>query len=292
MKLVTFRHEGRVAIGAAEQVAGESRIVDLRTGDPTLPADLIQFLGAGPDAFRRAAAVVASATPSQWLNSQNVELMAPIPRPGKIICIGANYREHIVESGASVPEYPIVFAKYHNTVIGPNDPIVIPRVTEQVDYEGELGVVIGRSARNVQLPNALDHVAGYLAMNDVSARDYQSRGSQWTLGKSFDTFLPMGPALVTADEVPDPQALNLKVTVGGQVLQESNTRYMIFPVAQLIAYLSEVMTLEPGDVIATGTPSGVGAARVPPRWLKPGDIVNVEISGIGRLANPVVAERR
>jgi 2-keto-4-pentenoate hydratase/2-oxohepta-3-ene-1,7-dioic acid hydratase in catechol pathway len=220
---------------------------------------------------------------------QAVEFAPPLFAIGKIICIGLNYRDHAAESNQPVPEYPTVFAKYSSCVIGPGEPIVIPRVTSQVDYEGELAVVIGRRARDVAEADALSYVAGYAPFNDVSARDYQSRTSQWTIGKTFDTFGPLGPALVTADEVADPHALGLRVTIGDDVLQSSNTRHLIFTIPQLVAYLSAVMTLEPGDVIATGTPAGVGAARKPARWLQPGEVVRVEIDGLGALENPVAA---
>jgi acylpyruvate hydrolase len=220
-----------------------------------------------------------------------VTLKAPVPRPGKIMCIGLNYRDHAVESNVAVPDYPTVFAKYASCVIGPGEAIVLPRVSTQVDYEGELGVVIGRATpRHVAQADALAYVGGYLPFNDVSARDFQHRTSQWTIGKTFDTFGPLGPALVTVDEVPDPQNLAITVSIGAEVLQSSNTRHMIFPVAELISYLSTVMTLEPGDVIATGTPDGVGAARKPPRFLRAGETVRVEIEGLGALENPIVAE--
>lgn len=212
-----------------------------------------------------------------------------MPKPGKILCIGLNYRDHARESNQPVPEFPTVFAKFANCVIGSGEAIVLPKLTAQVDYEAELGFVIGKRARYVREADALQHVAGYVACNDVSARDYQMRVSQWTLGKSFDTFLPMS-ALTTADEVPDPQALDIRLSIGGEVLQHSNTRELVFTVQQLIAILSSVMTLEPGDVISTGTPSGVGAARTPKRWLRPGETVRVEIDKLGVLSNPVVAE--
>jgi acylpyruvate hydrolase len=290
MRLVTFFYEGRETIGIIDRPDSNARVLELPLTDRSLPADLIEFLRMGGEGLRKASAVVKAALSTQWMDSQAVRLMAPIPRPGKIICLGANYREHILESGAPTPEYPLIFAKFSSAVVGPYDPIAIPRVTEQVDYEGELGVVIGRPGRHIRLSDALDHVAGYLVVNDVSARDYQARGGQWTLGKSFDTFAPMGPALVTPEEIPNPQTLDLRVSVGADVLQESNTRHMIFSIAQIIEYVSQVMTLEIGDVISTGTPAGVGAARKPPRWLKPGDIVRTELSGLGYLANRVMAE--
>jgi acylpyruvate hydrolase len=287
MHLVMFVRDGAVRLGALRE--DRKSVVDLGQADPQLPADIAGLLAAGPAALDRARQALQSAAPELAIDLQQVRLAAPIARPGKIICIGLNYRDHAAESNAPLPEYPVVFAKYANTVIGPGDAIVLPRVTEQVDYEGELGVVIGRSARDVAEADALDYVGGYLPFNDVSARDYQMRTSQWTIGKTFDTFAPMGPALVTADEVPDPHALDLRVTIGDEVLQNSNTRHLIFTIPHLIAYLSSVMTLEPGDVIASGTPAGGGAARNPKRWLRAGETVRVEIEGLGVLENPVVA---
>lgn len=219
----------------------------------------------------------------------DLELLAPVPRPGKIICIGLNYRDHAKESGQEIPEQPILFAKFANSIVGPGAPVRIPPETTQVDYEAELGVVIGRTARRVSKEQALTHVAGYTCCNDVSARDLQLAVSQWTRGKAIDTFLPMGPVLCTADEIADPQALGIRCTVNGDLRQSSSTAEMIFGVAELIAFLSQTMTLEPGDVIATGTPPGVGMALDPPRWLAPGDEVAVEIDGVGILVNHLVA---
>ncbi len=214
--------------------------------------------------------------------------MAPIPRPGKIICIGQNYLAHAHESNAGAPPFPIIFAKYNNTVIAHGDAIVVPPAVQKPDYEGELAVVIGKRGREIPEAQALAYVAGYFPLNDVSARDWQNRTSQWVIGKTPDTFCPMGPALVTADEIPDIQDISLRTVINGEVLQEGHTSLMIFTVAHLIADMSCVMTLEPGDVIATGTPAGIGAARTPPRWLRHGDVVRVEIEKIGVLENPVV----
>ena len=286
MRLVTFEDGAGTRWGA---LAGDG-VVDAADVEPRLPSSLIEALAAGPDGLAplgRAAGAARGRRPVS-----EVRLRAPIPAPGKIVCVGLNYREHAAESGADVPGAPTIFAKYANAVAGPGDAIALPPESDQVDYEGELGVVIGRVARRVPAAEALSCVAGYVPFNDVSARDWQHRTSQWTLGKSFDGFAPMGPALVTADEVPDPQALSLEVRVGGEVLQSASTSDMIFPVAEIIAEVSSVMTLLPGDVIATGTPSGVGAARTPPRFLRPGDVVEVDISSLGVLRNPVVAERR
>jgi 2,4-didehydro-3-deoxy-L-rhamnonate hydrolase len=217
----------------------------------------------------------------------DVPLLAPIPQPEKVIGIGLNYRDHAEESGQPIPAEPILFAKFANSVIGPGAAIVIPPATEQPDYEAELGVVIGRSAHDVTESDAMSYVAGYTCVNDVSARDLQFVTSQWTLGKAIDTFLPCGPWLTTRDEIADPQSLRVRCFLNGATMQDSTTEQMVFGVAELVSYLSRTMTLEPGDLIATGTPPGVGFARKPPVWLKDGDEVTVEIEGIGSLTNPV-----
>jgi 2-keto-4-pentenoate hydratase/2-oxohepta-3-ene-1,7-dioic acid hydratase in catechol pathway len=239
--------------------------------------DLVAYLAGGtaPDGEPRSLAEVVP--------------RAPVPRPGKIVCIGLNYRDHAEEAGLEIPEVPILFPKFANSVIGPGDPIVIPPETTRADYEAELGVVIGRTAHRVTETDALAHVGGYTCMNDVSARELQNRTSQWMLGKAIDTFLPCGPVLVTPEEIPDPQALAIRCEVNGRELQSSNTAQMVFGVAELIAFISRTMTLEPGDLIATGTPPGVGFARKPPVYLNDGDEVTVEIERIGRLTNPVRA---
>jgi acylpyruvate hydrolase len=289
MHLVTFERDGAHHLGALAQRDGRDVVIDLHAAAPSLPSDMIAFLAGGAANHGLATQAIADPPAEAVLDRSAVQLAAPIPRPGKIICIGLNYRDHAAESNAELPAYPTVFAKYASCIVGPGAPIVIPRVTSQVDYEGELAVVIGRRARDVAEADALDYVAGYAPFNDVSARDYQMRTSQWTIGKTFDTFGPIGPALVTADEIPDPHTLDIRVSIGDDVLQSSNTKHLIFTIPQLIAYLTSVMTLEPGDVIATGTPAGVGAARKPQRWLVPGDVVRVEISSLGALENPVVA---
>ncbi len=215
--------------------------------------------------------------------------MLPIERPQKIVCVGLNYRDHAAEQGVPLPDRPLLFAKWPNTLIGPGQPIVIPAITEQVDYEAELGVVIGRRVRGVSVENALEAVAGYVCVNDVSARDLQFSDKQWVRGKSLDTFCPVGPALVPASEVPDPQALGIRAILNGQVMQESTTANMVFTVAEIIAFVSQGITLEPGDLIATGTPAGVGIFRSPPVLLQPGDEITIEIDRLGALTNPVVA---
>jgi 2-keto-4-pentenoate hydratase/2-oxohepta-3-ene-1,7-dioic acid hydratase in catechol pathway len=219
----------------------------------------------------------------------SVRMRPPIPAPGKIVGVGLNYREHIVETGAPLPPEPPLFAKFSNSLIADREPIRVPDATGEPDWEAELGVVIGRRASRVAAGDALDHVAGYLCLNDVSARDLQTRTGQWMHGKAIDTFLPAGPWLTTSDEVPDPQALRIRSLINGEVMQDSTTADMIWGVAELIAFLSEVMTLDPGDLIATGTPPGVGSARTPPRWLQDGDEVTIEIEGLGSIVNPVVS---
>jgi len=213
-----------------------------------------------------------------------------IPRPGKIVCVGLNYRDHAAEGGQDLPKAPLLFAKWPNTLIGDGDPVVLPPESTQVDYEAELGVVIGAKAKRVSENDALDHVAGYICVNDVSARDLQFADGQWTRGKSPDTFCPVGPRLVPREEIADPQALAIRCIVNGEALQDSSTAQMIFSVAEIIAYTSQIITLEPGDLIATGTPAGVGVFRDPKVLLKDGDEVSVEIEGLGTLTNPFIKE--
>ncbi|MDX2141473.1 MAG: fumarylacetoacetate hydrolase family protein [Chloroflexota bacterium] len=287
MKLISFVHQGSTRIGALVSRNGDEYVVDLTAADSSLPGDMMSLLAGGDALLTRAQ---QSMNGAKTLSLGDVRLLPPLPRPGKIICIGLNYRDHAAETGQPIPQYPIVFSKYANTVIAHGDPIVLPRVTDQVDYEAELGFVIGKRARYIKAADAMDYVAGYLPINDVSARDYQTRISQWTMGKTFDTFAPMGPALVTRDDVPDPGNLRISLTIDGETLQDSNTRELIFGIPQLVEALSEVMTLEPGDIVSTGTPPGVGMARKPQRYLRPGESVSVMIEGLGTLTNPVVAE--
>jgi 2-keto-4-pentenoate hydratase/2-oxohepta-3-ene-1,7-dioic acid hydratase in catechol pathway len=209
-----------------------------------------------------------------------------IARPQKIVCVGLNYRDHADEQGVALPERPLLFAKWPNTLIGNGDPIRIPAISKQVDYEAELGVVIGRRAGGVSVDDALSFVEGYLVANDVSGRDLQFSDGQWVRGKSLDTFLPVGD-LLPASEVPDPQALPIRAVLNGQTMQDSSTSNMIFGVADVVAFVSQAITLEPGDLIITGTPAGVGAFRDPPVWLQPGDEITIEIEGVGSITNPV-----
>jgi 2-keto-4-pentenoate hydratase/2-oxohepta-3-ene-1,7-dioic acid hydratase in catechol pathway len=261
MKLIRYEGEGSARVGIVEDgtvLDGGTDTFDPRRGDP---------VG----------------------RLEDVTVLAPVPPPGKIVCVGRNYREHADETGSAVPTEPQLFAKWSNALVGPGAAIVHPTITTMLDYEAELTVIIGRRAQRVPVASALDHVYAYTCGNDVSARDLQFGDTQWTRGKALDTFAPMGPWLVTADEIPDPQALGIRCMVSGETLQDSSTSEMIFSVAEIIAFTTEAITLERGDVIMTGTPSGVGVARSPQRFLHPGDTVRVEIDGIGALENPVVA---
>jgi 2,4-didehydro-3-deoxy-L-rhamnonate hydrolase len=246
-------------------------------------ASMLEYIEHGRDADRQPG--------GEALPLSEVRLHAPVTRPAKIIAIGLNYEDHAAETGGEIPEKPIVFAKYPNTVVGPGEAIKIPPITEQADYEAELAVVIGHPARNVSASEALEYVFGYTNCNDVSSRDLQfSEGGQWTRSKSLDTFCPIGPYIATREEVPDPQSLSIRCVLNGEVMQDSNTSKMAFSGAELVSFLSSGMTLMPGDIIATGTPAGVGFARDPKVFLKAGDEVTVEIEGLGSLTNPVEAE--
>ena len=285
MKLCTFR-DGENARPGVETSEG---IVDLLAADPGLPTTVLGLLETGPGALERAARAAAGAGPEHVRPRAAVTLLPPVTNPSKIICIGLNYRDHAAEVKLDLPEHVAVFAKWNNVLIGDGAPIVIPAESYRVDYEVELAVVIGARARHVSEERAYDVIAGYTCFNDVSVRDYQARTSQWTIGKVFDTHGPCGPVLVTRDEIPDPGHLWLRTSIDGEVLQDSSTAQMVFGVPRLIAELSAVMTLEPGDLIATGTPAGVGMARSPRRWIKPGERVRVEIERIGALENPAVS---
>ena len=240
--------------------------------------------------LERDPSALAEARANGWLvPSRDAYWFAPVPRPGKIVCVGLNYRDHAAESGLAVPKTPVIFSKFASCVIAPGEPVVIPPSSDKVDYEAELAVVIGRRASHVTADHAYDYVLGYTAFNDVTARDFQFGDGQWQRGKSCDTFAPMGQTIVTTDEIPDPHTLRISLTVNGIVMQDSNTSQLIFRVPELIAFITDSITLEPGDVIATGTPAGVGFARKPPVFLKPGDRMEVNIAGIGGLGNPVIA---
>jgi 2-keto-4-pentenoate hydratase/2-oxohepta-3-ene-1,7-dioic acid hydratase in catechol pathway len=251
---------------------------------------VIAAIAGGADARDRIQRWVDGPPGSERVDFADVTLEAPVPRPPKIICIGLNYRDHAEESNLPIPETPTVFCKFPTAVIGHGHPIVLPKASTRPDYEAEFAVVIGRGGRHIAESDWRDHVFGYTILNDVSARDFQMATSQWMIGKTFDTFAPIGPAIVTADEIEDPHDLEISLELSGDRMQHSNTSNLIFGVPKLIAYLSSVFTLEPGDIIATGTPAGVGFARKPPRYLKAGDEVRIQVAGIGELVNPVVAE--
>ena len=270
------------------------RLATFQTGGGAPQAGIIvddRITGTGTDMISVIAAGVPPVASGPSYRLSDVKLLAPIPRPPKFICVGLNYRDHAREAGLEIPSIPTIFSKFSNVVIGPNEPIVLPRVSKRPDYEAEFAFVIGPGGRNIPATRALEHVFGYTIVNDVSARDYQMSTSQWLMGKTFDTFAPMGPWIVTREEIADPHALDLSLEIGGEILQHSNTRELVFGIPALIEFISSVVTLEPGDVVATGTPAGVGFARKPPRYLKPGDEVVIRIEGIGELRNPVIAEK-
>lgn len=264
--------------------------IDVHASEPAIPPSLRAILQGG-ETYLQAAGEVAQRPEAVKYEAAKVKYYAPIPDPRKIICIGLNYRDHAAESGAAIPREPILFSKYPTALIGHGDNIVLPPVSQEVDFEAELVIVVGKGGRNINVAEARKHVAGYTVGHDVSARDWQLKkdGKQWMAGKTFDTFAPAGPVLVLAEEVPDPQNLAIKLRLNGQTMQDSNTKQLIFGVNEIIAYLSQIFTLEPGDLIYTGTPPGVGMARKPPVFLKAGDVCEVEIDGLGTLRNPVVA---
>ena len=292
MQLVTFSQAGeQPRPGALLAREGQKYVLDLRQADERLPGSMMELLQAGETALALARLAVERLPERALLPlGEALRLHAPIPRPGKIVCLGHNYYDHMGIGRSEPPEFPTIFGKPASCVIGPGEPICIPSETQQVDYEAELAVVIGRTARRVPEERAFEYVAGYTIFNDVSARDYQKRTSQWMLGKAFDTFGPMGPALVSADEITDPHNLGLSLTVNDLELQRTNTGSMIFSIPYLIAYLSAVMTLEPGDLISTGTPAKTELAKSIPPFLKPGDIVKIWVEGVGELVSSVQAE--
>ncbi len=292
MRLVTFTTDG----GGPSRLGclvDDDHLVDLTAaGGGSIPSDMIAFLEGGQQLLDLAGRLLAATQDGDVLDVSSVHLLSPVPRPGKIIALARNYADHAAEGGAVPPDKPTIFAKFANTVVGPFDDIILPKVSEQVDYEAELVAVIGRRCYQVDEAHALEYVGGYTIANDVSVRDYQRMTTQFTLGKTFDTHCPMGPAILTADEVDDPQALHITTTIDGEVLQDADTSTMVFSVAHLIAFISAVMTLEPGDVILTGTPGGVGSWRTPQRWIRAGEHVRIDISRIGHIDNRAVPEEK
>jgi 2-keto-4-pentenoate hydratase/2-oxohepta-3-ene-1,7-dioic acid hydratase in catechol pathway len=293
MRYATFERDSKVSWGVV-QAGG---VLDLpaaaaAAGLTDWPETLLAFIQAGPVWWERAGQLAAAAGSASLLPLSGLRLLAPVPQPLRnVFALGLNYAEHAAEGGHNAPDAPIYFTKATTAVIGPDEPIIAdPSVSQKLDWEVELGVILGTGGRRISEADALDHVFGYTVIHDVSARDLQfARSGQWFLGKSFDTGCPMGPWIVSADEIGDPQNLDLCLRVNGVEKQSSNTRYMIFPVAKILADLSSVLTLQAGDIISTGTPSGIGGSREPPEYLQPGDVTEAEVSGIGLLRNPVLA---
>jgi 2-keto-4-pentenoate hydratase/2-oxohepta-3-ene-1,7-dioic acid hydratase in catechol pathway len=287
MRLITYKAQNDARLGLLR----DDHVIDLATAsDGRLPSDMRTFLQQGENAMRLARQVGENAVASLALSE--VTLLAPIPNPSKVVAIGLNYMDHCREQNIEPPEAPIIFAKFPSAVVGPGAAIRWdPALTRKVDYEVELAVVMGRTARRVSAADALDYVAGYTICNDVSARDLQFGDRQWVRGKSLDTFCPLGPWLVTRDEIPDPHDLSIRCTLNGDVMQDSTTAEMIFGVPQLVEFISRAFTLLPGDVIATGTPDGVGVFRSPQVFMKDGDVVTLEVEGLGQLTNHCIEER-
>lgn len=283
MRLLSYQSKDGPRIAARR----DRELVDLCAADPELPTCMRRLLELGPEGLQRAVAACEKAPAIE----EPVELLPPVPFPQKIVCVGLNYADHAAESGMSPPSEPVIFDKFPTAASAHGRPVVLPAVAQQVDYEAELVAVIGRKAKNVPAARAREYIAGFTCGNDISARDWQmgKPGGQWLLGKSFDTFAPFGPALVTADEVPEPGRLAISLRLNGNTMQQSSTDQLIFSVDELVAYISQVCTLLPGDVLFTGTPPGVGFARKPPVFLKAGDQVEVEIEGLGVLENPIRA---
>jgi 2-keto-4-pentenoate hydratase/2-oxohepta-3-ene-1,7-dioic acid hydratase in catechol pathway len=284
MKLCTFLRDAVPLVG----VVTDDGIVDLSESAPELPRESTALLAAGEPALRRAAAAASAARAR--IPRDSVRLAPPILRPPKFLAVGLNYADHVAEAGLEMPKLPTIFNKQSTCVAGPTDLVHMPRVSSALDYEGELGFVVGRRCRHVPREHAHEVIAGYLVVNDVSVRDWQLRIPTWTMGKSFDTHGPIGPWITTADEVGDPHALRVRTWVNGELRQDSITKNLIFDCFAIVEHLSTAFTLEPGDVVATGTPGGVGIAMKPPKLLSIGDVVRVEIDGLGTLENRVVAE--
>jgi len=324
MKLVSYRVARNIRLGALtddgdfivdlnrahrERVASPGEPGEVRKRSKPLPSEMVPFLEGGVPALQSARETVrfieqqrGNGRGHAWLEKRiliprpSARLAAPVPRPPKLIAVWVNYQEHAQEVKTEAPRgAPLFFTKFSTAVIGPGEPIVLPRISQKVDYEAELAFVIGKRGKAIPAEKAYEHIAGYTILNDVSARDFSLRVLLGVIGpsdvqKSFDTFAPMGPHLVTAEEIPDPHSLHIQLRIGEEVLQDSSTGLMIHRIPEIVAYISAIATLEPGDVITTGTPPGVGYTRTPPRWLRPGETVRIEIDRIGVLENPVVAE--
>jgi 2-keto-4-pentenoate hydratase/2-oxohepta-3-ene-1,7-dioic acid hydratase in catechol pathway len=285
MRLLSFLKDGAPAPG----IARDGKVLDLSSLDPEMPRDWATLIA--EDNLERLRALAEHAPADHWVPRDGLTMALPIPRPPKILCAGLNYMSHAQEVGMELPKHPILFTRYATSLVPDGEPLVRPSASEKYDYESELVAVIGRSARAVPASRALDHVIGYSIMNDGSLRDFQKKGGQWTLGKNFDRSGSFGPEIVTSDELPDgARGLRISATLNGETVQDGTTDDLIFDVARLVEAASEVMTLEPGTILATGTPPGVGMARTPRLWLKPGDTIACSVQGIGTLENEVVAE--
>lgn len=276
MRILTFEKSGVIRPG---MLIGQNDVVDLSASGVASVLDVIES-GKVPTYSESAARYSLS----------EVKLLAPIPKPRKLICVGLNYRDHAAETNSPIPDVPTIFNKFATAIIGPGANIVLPKVSKSPDFEAEFAFIIGKGGRHIKAENWREHIFGYTIVNDVSARDYQRATTQWLMGKTFDTFAPMGPWIVTADEIADPHALDIQLDINGEVMQSSNTRELIFKIPELVAFLSSVFTLEPGDIVSTGTPAGVGVARKPQRFLRPNETVTVKIPAIGELSNPTIAE--
>ncbi len=285
MRYVRYEKDGQARLGAMI----DSDIVDIETAWPEAPATMRALIGADPEVHATLADRLAGAA---RMPAADCKLLTPLPDPGKIVCLGLNYADHAKEGGHAVPDYPALFLRATSSMIGPQDPMILPDCSEQLDYEAELTIVIGRRCRHVSAADAASVIFGYTGFNDGSVRHYQRLTAQWTAGKNFDGTGALGPCIVTADDLPaQASGLKIQTRLNGNVMQDSNTDQMIFGAFRTVEILSEIMTLEPGDLIAMGTPAGVGHARRPQVWMRDGDTVEVEIEGIGTIRNPVVAEK-
>jgi acylpyruvate hydrolase len=286
MRLCTIMNGGKAVVGVKN---GDGKIIDLSKQMPRGPKSVVEILAGGKKVQAEVAKACAKPKAGATVSAKSAKYLPPIPNPGKVLCIGLNYRKHAEETGNPMPPYPIVFCRFNNTLVPHNGKMPMPSHSTQLDWEAELTIVIGKKCRNVPKEKALGVIAGYACFNDGSLRDWQFKGSQWTLGKNFDGTGGFGPDIVTSDELPPGGApLRIMTRVNGEVMQDSNTDDLIFDVPTLVHEISKVMTLDPGDIIITGTPSGVAAGRTPPNWLKPGDVCEVEIEKIGVLRNPIV----
>ena len=288
MRLVTFQGQSGPAIG----VRLGDKVIDLSKAAPDLPIDMIGLLEGGESSLAKAKAAANNATDDAKVDMSSVKLLVPIARPGKIVCIGRNYAAHAAEGGAETPTYPEVFYRGSTTLIAQGEPIIRPKCSDKLDFEAELVVVIGKLAKHVTEADAGAYIAGYSIFNEGTLRDYQRKSSQWTVGKNFDNTGPFGPEIVTSDEVPEgAKGLRIQSRLNGQIMQDANTDDLVFTIHNLIYRLTECMTLEPGDIIVSGTPAGVGYARTPPVFMKPGDIIEIEVDGIGVLTNTIEDEK-